>query len=356
MATQLRCAHCGRAAAAFTCKCGVPVYCTLRCQQRDWVRPGGHYGVCEAALVLDDDDLALPAHIGAATGRKRVRRSMRMNNRNVLAALNTGTAVRVAEVQQDLQPFDIYVRIVRTTQFWRDNIDADAQYTVFAPDNRAMIAWLRKLGLAVALDQSVVLGSSSTGAIDLSRTLDAFEALDEQRKARALTILLAHFIPGVRPLYTGLERGPMPLDRIRPVQRRGLSPLTALGVDTEWEPVWAALPDERFFRARHGRVQVSKTGDRGRPLNDTVRAPRAGFSVQFERGGGPDADLVNDPDYILRPRNGYVYRITEVLSADLSELRPAEIATLPPDFSPKADTAAAKAAQGAPVSIVGAET
>ena len=353
------CSYCSSERVLYTCKCGGPVYCTQRCQARHWVAPGsgGHHRTCEAALVVPGGPVGVRSpYIGAAaspsTNDKDVRRSNRPNNRNVFEALNSGDAELVSEVQQELQPFDIYVRLIERTPFWRENIDTQNQYTVFAPDNGAMIAWLRTLGLARFLQQAVVIGGSSVLPVDLAKTVDAFYALDAERLARAHTVLLAHFIPKVRPLFTGLERGPRPIDRVAPVQRRGLSPLTALGVDTEWDPVWAALPDERFFRARYRQLRVAKNSNRGKPLRRGGGSSplKAGFTVRFLAGGGADAEIVNDEAYILRPRNGYVYRIGEVLGRNIDPPTRAELATLPKDLvtaAEKREAAAAAAATGA---------
>ena len=355
------CSYCGSERVLYTCKCGGPVYCTQRCQARHWVvaGSGGHHRTCEAALVVQGGPVGVRSpYIGAAaspsTNDKDVRRSNRPNNRNVFEALNSGDAELVSEVQQELQPFDIYVRLIERTPFWRENIDTQNQYTVFAPDNGAMIAWLRTLGLAQFLQQAVVIGGSSVLPVDLAKTVDAFYALDAERLARAHTVLLAHFIPKVRPLFTGLERGPRPIDRVAPVQRRGLSPLTALGVDPEWDPVWAALPDERFFRARYRQLRVAKNSNRGKPLRrgggGGGGSPlKAGFTVRFLAGGGADAEIVNDEAYILRPRNGYVYRIGEVLGRNIDPPTRAELATLPKDLVTAAEKreAAAAAATGA---------
>lgn len=318
--SELLCTRCNTSEARFVCPCYGEVYCGEQCQKNDW-RFGGHSAICAQQREL----LLLGQDIQPTPGRKDVFRMDLPSARNIFQALSAGDPETVPGLLLPLPPFSIYATMIEETDFWAKFVNSQDNFTVFAPDNLAMITWFDNIGIAELLGIQAIVKASEGQAFpfDLKKIRENFNQLDAERRNRALAILLGHIIPETRPLYSGREKGPSRIDRILPgVPRRGLSPLTPFGDDTEWQVIDEYMPTKesrKWFLDKYKEIRVARSvGERIRLLPGGGQRRFSEFAVRFLEGSGANVSIVNEPTHIWRPRNGYVYRLDEVLGKSLT--------------------------------------
>lgn len=199
----------------------------------------------------------------------------------------------------------LFYEAVKGSKFWEKHSDGTKNFTVFAPTNDAMLRWIESNGVDVHERPS---RDSKSEEIDISETIRLVQQNDQLQ-----SILLGHFIGGIWPISTGLESGPdVPGPTGIPRPRTGLKPLVAALTLRSTYSTISEMPERKWFKKRFKKIEIRRTIQVETERKRVENPGYAGIRVKFELGE-ISADIIDDDQRPLRPQNGYVYIIDEVL-------------------------------------------